>query len=214
MTTHARLRDARGAIIIHVAIALLALIAFSAFVVDMGAMWVSRGHAQNAADAGALAGAVALMKDGGSPRRPESQRFSGRIPTPSSATRTLRQTSALRSPAPRARAARHATSPAFRRVSISLGACAPTSFGIRRIVRTAAARRSVRPCPRSSDPWSVLPSRACAPRRPRKSPRGIRCKCMLPFAVIDRWADNYDPTPVTTLLRQRRLDRHRGMDAE
>ena len=21
---------------------------------------------------------------------------------------------------------------------------------------------------------------------------------MLPFAVIDRWADNYDPTPVTT----------------
>ena len=56
----------RGAIIIHVALALLALIAFSAFVVDMGAMWVSRRQAQNAADAGALAGAVALMKDGGS----------------------------------------------------------------------------------------------------------------------------------------------------
>ena len=56
----------RGAIIIHVAFALLALLAFSAFVVDMGVMWVSRGQAQNAADAGALAGAVALMKDGGS----------------------------------------------------------------------------------------------------------------------------------------------------
>ena len=65
MTTHARLRDDRGAIIIHVAFALLALIAFSAFVVDMGVMWVSRRQAQNAADAGALAGAVALMKDGG-----------------------------------------------------------------------------------------------------------------------------------------------------
>jgi Flp pilus assembly protein TadG len=63
MIRHSRLRDDRGAIIIHVAIALLALIAFSAFVVDMGVMWVSRRQAQNAADAGALAGAVALMKD-------------------------------------------------------------------------------------------------------------------------------------------------------
>ena len=66
MTTRTRLRDDRGAIIIHVAFALLALLAFSAFVVDMGVMWVSRGQAQNAADAGALAGAVALMRDGGS----------------------------------------------------------------------------------------------------------------------------------------------------
>ena len=65
MTTRTRLRDDRGAIIIHVAFALLALLAFSAFVVDMGVMWVSRRQAQNAADAGALAGAVALMKDGG-----------------------------------------------------------------------------------------------------------------------------------------------------
>ena len=56
----------RGAIIIHVALALLMLIAFSAFVVDMGVMWVSRGQAQNASDAGALAGAVGLMRDGGS----------------------------------------------------------------------------------------------------------------------------------------------------
>src|SRR5262245_29907584 len=55
-----------GAIIIHVAFALLALIAFSAFVIDMGVMWVSRRQAQNAADAGALAGAVALLRDGSS----------------------------------------------------------------------------------------------------------------------------------------------------
>ena len=27
---------------------------------------------------------------------------------------------------------------------------------------------------------------------------GNMAKCMLPFAVIDRWADNHDPTPVTT----------------
>ena len=52
----------RGAIIIHVAIACLALIVFSAFVVDYGVMWVARTQAQAAADAGALAGALELSK--------------------------------------------------------------------------------------------------------------------------------------------------------
>jgi len=66
MKTITQPEQERGAVIIHVAFALLALIAFSAFVVDMGVMWVSRRQAQNSADAGALAGAVALMRDGGS----------------------------------------------------------------------------------------------------------------------------------------------------
>ena len=55
----------RGAITIHVAIALMALLVFSSFVIDYGFMWVSRRQAQNAADAGALAGAISLMQDGG-----------------------------------------------------------------------------------------------------------------------------------------------------
>ena len=49
--------------LIQVAIALLALLAFSAFVFDYGVMWVSRGQAQTAADAGALAGAISLAFD-------------------------------------------------------------------------------------------------------------------------------------------------------
>lgn len=60
-------RNENGAVIIHVAIALVALLAFSAFVVDQGVMYVARRQAQNAADAGALAGAVSLVKDGGAP---------------------------------------------------------------------------------------------------------------------------------------------------
>ncbi len=56
-------RSERGAILIHVAIALLVLIALSAFVLDYGVMWASRGQAQTAADAGALAGASALAWD-------------------------------------------------------------------------------------------------------------------------------------------------------
>jgi hypothetical protein len=53
----------RGAITIHVAIALIALITFCSIVVDYGVMWVSRTQAQTAADAGALAGALSLLYD-------------------------------------------------------------------------------------------------------------------------------------------------------
>src|SRR5438552_10990050 len=53
----------RGAILVQVAISILALTGFTAFVVDHGVLWVARGQAQNAADAGALAGAVALAFD-------------------------------------------------------------------------------------------------------------------------------------------------------
>lgn len=53
----------RGAILVQVGLSLLVLLAFSAFVVDYGVLWVSRGQAQNSADAAALAGAVALSYD-------------------------------------------------------------------------------------------------------------------------------------------------------
>jgi hypothetical protein len=54
----------RGAVLIHVAFALIALLAFTSFVVDYGIMWVSRRQAQNVADGAALAGAVAYLEDG------------------------------------------------------------------------------------------------------------------------------------------------------
>src|SRR5690606_14734060 len=57
------LSSQRGAVLIHVAIALLGLIAFSTFVTDYGIMWVSRGQVQTAADAGALSGALSLAFD-------------------------------------------------------------------------------------------------------------------------------------------------------
>ena len=53
----------RGAVLIHVAIALLVLTAFSALAIDYGILWVGRAQAQNAADAGALGGAFALAFD-------------------------------------------------------------------------------------------------------------------------------------------------------
>ena len=50
----------RGTILIHVAVGAIAIIAFSALVVDYGVLWASRRQAQNAADAGALAAATSL----------------------------------------------------------------------------------------------------------------------------------------------------------
>lgn len=55
--------DERGAILVHVVIAILALLALTSLTADMGMKWVGRGQAQNAADAGALAGAVAVSFD-------------------------------------------------------------------------------------------------------------------------------------------------------
>jgi len=55
-------KSERGAILIMTAIALFALVAFSAIVVDYGILWSARGQAQTSADAGALAGAIAISK--------------------------------------------------------------------------------------------------------------------------------------------------------
>jgi len=65
MARHQRRRanQERGAVLVHTAIAMLTLMAFSALVIDYGAFWVSRGQAQNAADAAALAGALSLAFD-------------------------------------------------------------------------------------------------------------------------------------------------------
>jgi len=53
----------RGAVLVQTAISLLTLTALMTFVVDHGVLWVARGQAQTAADAGALAGATALAFD-------------------------------------------------------------------------------------------------------------------------------------------------------
>src|SRR5688572_188142 len=65
LTTHVQrvAGDERGAVLVQVAIAMLVMTAMATFVVDHGVLWVSRGQAQNAADAGALSGAIARAYD-------------------------------------------------------------------------------------------------------------------------------------------------------
>ncbi len=59
----ARRRREEGAVLVFVAIALVGLLAISALAIDAGMHWVARAQAQNAADAGALAGAVGCAFD-------------------------------------------------------------------------------------------------------------------------------------------------------
>jgi hypothetical protein len=59
----------RGAVLVHVAIALIGLTAFSSFVVDYGVLWTARRQAQNAADAAAMAAAATLGFSGGDEAR-------------------------------------------------------------------------------------------------------------------------------------------------
>jgi len=56
-------RSEQGAVFVQVGISLFVLMAFNVFVLDYGMMWIGRSQAQNAADAGALAGALARGYD-------------------------------------------------------------------------------------------------------------------------------------------------------
>ena len=192
MTTHSRLKDDRGAIIIHVAIALLALLAFSAFVVDMGAMWVSRGQAQTAADAGALAGAVGLMRDGGSSTEAAKSalQWTGNnviLGTPNSATNvrvtfsgpagTCGPSCDVTSIPPCGNSPGCVRADVFRntpdrpyRSGATLGAPISTFFG----------------------PLIGITGQGVRATATAEIASGNMVRCMLPFAVADRWADNHD----------------------
>jgi Flp pilus assembly protein TadG len=63
VTNRERRSRERGAVLVHVAVTLVGLVSFSALTVDYGVLWTSRRQAQNSADAGALAGAIALAFD-------------------------------------------------------------------------------------------------------------------------------------------------------
>jgi Flp pilus assembly protein TadG len=60
-----KLRNNHGAIAVVVGIAMTALIGFSALAIDLGHLYVVKNELQNAADAGALAGARVLYNDAG-----------------------------------------------------------------------------------------------------------------------------------------------------
>ncbi len=193
MRTQSRNRAAgeRGAITIHVAIALIALLSFVSIVVDYGLMWVSRRQAQNAADAGALAGAIALIREGGTANA-------------------------------KLAAAQFATNNPIWGDLNSYGAGGNIDVAVS---GTGANETSIPPCGTNTgcvrvDVFRNEPDRNGTLRgtalptffgrifglnaqgvratATAQTANGNSIRCLLPFAVIDRWADNYDESVVTT----------------
>src|SRR5439155_15999000 len=59
MSRITNLASERGAVLIQTAVAITVMVGFGTFVADYGVLWIARHQAQNAADAGAMAGALA-----------------------------------------------------------------------------------------------------------------------------------------------------------
>jgi len=163
----------RGAILIFVGLAVLMLTAFSAFVLDYGVMWLSRRQAQNAADAGALSGAIARMYD--ETADPPSSNGAAY-----DAAFNAAQTNEVMGQAPGV---------------VVTWDCPDWLPANARCVRVDAHRDG-------SNGSNLLPSyfanligvtsqrvRATATARLAS---GAQVRCLLPFAVIDRWDDNND----------------------
>ena len=65
-----KLKDQTGATAVVIAISLVLLVSCAALAIDLANLYVKRNELQNAADAGALAGARNLYLDGGSGGNP------------------------------------------------------------------------------------------------------------------------------------------------
>jgi hypothetical protein len=177
----------RGAVLVHTAFALLALIAFTTFVADYGTLWLARGQVQNAADAGALAGAVTMMMD--EPNVDEDD--------PDSLTkRTAEQVAESNLVYGQAPDVVRATD-----ITIMCPDCAVKcpDDPERSCIRVDAYRNAVRnnPLPVFFGTLVGLTQQGVRATATAEISGANTAKCMLPWALQDRWGDAYDPTPDT-----------------
>ena len=171
----------RGAVLVHVVVAMLGFLGFSALVVDFGIMWSSRRQAQNAADAAALAASISMAYDAkGDYDRArataktvgESHKVFGRSPS-------IDQGSG---------------SNADITQDISFPPCPPGLPGpTDTCVRVNVYRDAVKDAlPTFFARVFGVFSQGVKATATSQIAEGNSVECLLPFAVIDRWADNYD----------------------
>jgi hypothetical protein len=164
----------RGAVMVHVAVAMIALIAFSALAVDYGALWVGRRQAQNAADAAALAGSLSLAID--------SPSDVPRAQAAAAATGTANQ---VLGAAPSIVAA----------TDVRLIACPPGAPGladtcIRADVYRSAARSN--PLPTFFAQIMGITSQDVRATATAQVETGNAVDCLKPWAVADKWHENWE----------------------
>jgi Flp pilus assembly protein TadG len=169
-----RLRQERGAILVHASVALAALVGFSALTIDLGVLWAARTQAQNAADAAAHAAATALAY--GDPLDTDAAIESGR--------------SVL---------ADHKVwnEPANSSADVNVVPCPAGTPATGRCVQTAVYRDTEHNTPLPayfSRMFGFSASSVRATTTVRVLP-GNATTCLRPWAVADSWIDNTDTTP-------------------
>jgi Flp pilus assembly protein TadG len=181
-------RSNRGAILVNVAIGLMVFIGVSAFVVDYGVMWVGRGQAQNAADAGALAGAIAMAFD--------PNGWTDRTPTgPARASaHHMTQMHAVWGQPPNVNVN---TDVFFTGTPANL--CPPDANGLTPCIRVDVYRNQARgnPLPALFGMAVGLVDQGVRATATARVAVANASDCLKPWAIPDKWVDNYDTvTPI------------------
>ena len=182
-----RLRHSeRGAILLNVAIGMTVFIGVTAFVVDHGVLMVGRNQAQNAADAGALAGAVAMALD------PDG--WTDRTPTGPARASAL-QTATSNFVWAEVPDVNVATDVVFTNAPAAM--CPPGVNGLTPCIRVDVYRNQVRgnPLPAIFGRAFGLANQGVRATATARVAVANASDCLKPWAVPDKWADNHDTTP-------------------
>jgi Flp pilus assembly protein TadG len=168
------LRDERGAVLVHVAVALTGLLAFSALSIDLGVLWAARRQAQNAADSAAMAGAISLAYVD---------------PTSQDQARD----------AARAVAAAHQIwGHSVADAAVDVGPCptgSPSAGGACVQVTVARTAASGSPLPNYIAPLFGFTAMDLRASGSAKVLIGNTSNCLKPLAIVDGWLDRHDDTP-------------------
>jgi Flp pilus assembly protein TadG len=185
-----RFESERGAVLIHVGMAMLVLIGFLTFVVDHGVMWVARAQAQNAADAGALAGAVAMAFD--------ANGWTDRSDT-GPGKQSARQMAISHSVMGQVPIVNMATDVYFTDQPADM--CPADASGNTGCIRVDVYRNQARNNPLPSFFGQAFGITAHGVRATATARVAIAdsSDCLKPWAIPDKWTDNYDVTiPIET----------------
>lgn len=167
----------RGAILVHVAIALVGLTAFSALVFDYGVMMSGRRQAQNSADAAALAGAVQMAY--------------GSLTDQAAARQAAMSVAAINGV--------WGSAPDITPADVTFPNPCPDSPGIAaggdcirvNLFRTNYQRAGGNPMPTFFGNLMGVSEQGVRATATARVLFGGVARCLLPFAIPDRWDENY-----------------------
>lgn len=183
-------RRERGAILVQVAVAMLALVAFSALTIDYGIIWMSRRQAQNVADAAALSGAISMAFD--APGDFNRARLAAKTVGEENTVFGLRPTIELGE-----------GDNADITQDISFPDCPESAGGFEeRCIRVNVYRNAFRdPLPTFFAKIFDIHAQGIRATATAQWVAGNQIQCLLPFAAIDRWSDSYDDNKDNTYFK-------------